>query len=190
MKLEDVANVMIGVLVNREQDSQGEFEYSLLNIKGSSNDSIIKSITTNKNLDRKLTRVGDIIFQLTYPNKIWYIDESLKDFLVTSQMCIIRPNEEILDPRYLKWYLESENGSEQIFFNVRGSSIKKISVNDLRKIKIPILNMEKQKNIKDLIVLWENEKNVLQALIEKKEFLYGSIIIGIVNDFLEDNEDE
>lgn len=185
MELGVIADVIIGVLVNREQNYQGNISYTLFNIKTCNDDKIKTKINTNKNLDRKLTKVGDILFQLTYPNNIIYIDEVLKDLLVTSQMCIIRPNEKIINSKYLKWYLESDKGREQIMLNINGSSIKKISVNDLRKINIPVLDMEKQKKISDLMELWEKEKDILQTLIQKKDFLYKSIINGIVEGYNE-----
>ena len=130
MKLEEVANVIIGILANREQDKDGKYQYNLFNIKNYE-EGINKNtkIITRNCFDKKLTQKGDIIFRLVYPNKIIYVDDKYENLIITSQMCIIRPDTELIDPIFLKWYLESELCKDKILLNLTGSSIKKISVN-------------------------------------------------------------
>lgn len=185
MKLGDIAEVIIGILVSRERTLNGEYEYSLFSFKSCNNDEKANNITTNRNLDKQLTCEGDILFQLTYPNKIIYVDKNLENLLITSQICIIRPKKEIIDSIYLKWYLCSEKCSEQIALNITGSSIKKISVSDLRNTKIPCIELDKQRKIRDLIKLWDDEKKIMETIIQKKDLLYKKIIEDIINDALE-----
>ena len=78
--------------------------------------------------------------------------------------------------------MEYGAGWQQINFNITGSTVKKISVSDLRKIKIPQIDLSTQKKIKDLIELWEREKKVLNKIISKKNNLYKSIIEEIIVD--------
>lgn len=178
MELKALADVIIGVLVSREQVLDGTYSYSLFPMHYK--DAPDYTITTKKDLSHKLTQEGDILFQLTYPNKVIYIDKKLENFLVTSQMCIIRPKKEIVNSIYLKWYLESEPCRAQIALNITGSSIKKISVMDLRNINIPCIPLDKQRKISDLIKLWNNEKQVLETIIEKKDLLYKNAILEII----------
>ncbi|MCI9247348.1 MAG: hypothetical protein HFJ30_09685 [Clostridia bacterium] len=73
---------------------------------------------------------------------------------------------------------------------MKGSSIQKISVAALRNIEIPEIEIEKQRNIKDLIELWKEERKTLEVLIERKETLYNNIIEEITMKGKEDGKSE
>ena len=182
MKLGEVADITIGVLLNREKNINGEEQYKLFSIKKYEENEEYETFYTNKDLDDKLTENGDILFRLVAPNKVIYVDNNNANLLVPSQLCIIRTNKKILDPIFLKWYLENTPGKEKVMLEITGSSIQKISVNALRNIEIPDISIEKQKAIADLIELWNNEKTTLDLLINSKEKLYNSIIEEIVRE--------
>lgn len=57
MRLEEVAQVIIGVLSKRENDSNGENSYELFSLKNK------ETLRTNKNLSDKLAQKGDLLFQ-------------------------------------------------------------------------------------------------------------------------------
>lgn len=99
-----------------------------------------------------------------------------------SQMCIIRVDPKKVDSQYLKWYLESESGKERILENITGSSIQKISVSDLRKLEVPIIALEKQKGITDLVNLWNKQKQISEEIIRQKEVLYNTYINEIIEE--------
>ena len=88
MRLEEVAQVIIGVLSKRENDSNGENSYELFSLKNK------ETLRTNKNLSDKLAQKGDLLFRLLSPNKIIYVDENIEGKLIPSQFCIIRANRE------------------------------------------------------------------------------------------------
>ena len=82
MRLEEVAQVIIGVLSKRENDSNGENSYELFSLKNK------ETLRTNKNLSDKLAQKGDLLFRLLSPNKIIYVE---KKFL-----CPINPIVELV----------------------------------------------------------------------------------------------
>ena len=90
MKLEEVSQVSIGILTSREVTEIGENEYKLFNLKNYDNQEEYEDVKTLKNFDDKLTRKGDLLIRLVYPNRIIYIDGDMENLLVPSQMCIIR----------------------------------------------------------------------------------------------------
>lgn len=180
MKLCEMADISMGILLTRERNENGQNKYKLFDIKNYEENNKYESFCTEKNFDEKLTKEHDILFRLVYPNKLVYIGKEQEGLLVSSQFCTIRTNKDILNPNFLKWYLESKSGKEKIVLELKGSSIQKISVAALRNIEIPQIEIEKQRNIKDLIELWEKEKDTLELLIKNKEKLYNSIIEEIV----------
>ncbi len=176
MKLGEISKVLLGVLLNREEDINGEQKYKVFNLKSYEEKAAYEDFFTDKCLDEKMTQEGDLLFRLVSPNKVVYIDKKLENLLVPSQMCIIRPDKKKINAIFLKWYLENNPGQEKIKQELRGSSIQKIAVNDLRNIEIPTLEWEKQEQIEDLIELWKREKEILQLLITNKDKLYNNII--------------
>lgn len=180
MKLEEVANVSIGILVNREISEDGKYEFPIFNLKNYEEKQKYQTIRMQKDFSDKTTKRGDLLFRLVAPNKIIYVDETQENLLVPSQLCIIRPNQSKIHPIFLKWYLESQSGKEKIMLEHIGSSIQKISVASLKKIEIPKVDRKEQENIKDLIEVWNQEKEIMQTIINTKEMLYSSIIEQII----------
>ena len=180
MKLEEVANVSIGILVNREISENGEYQYPVFNLKNYEDKQKYQTIRVQKDFSDKTTKKGDLLFRLVAPNKIIYVDETQENLLVPSQLCIIRPDYHKIHPIFLKWYLESQSGKEKIMLEHIGSSIQKISVASLKKIEIPKVDRNEQESIKDLIEVWNQEKKIMQTIINTKEMLYSNIIEQII----------
>ncbi len=180
MKLQEIADVSIGVLISRESGLPGENTYKLFNIKNYDNNEEYEEVKTLRNLDNKLTQKGDLLIRLVAPNRIIYVDEKTENLLVPSHMCIIRGNRQKVNSEFLKWYLESDEGKSQMAIHIIGSSIQKISVIALRELEIPIIDIEKQNAIADLIKLWEKQKETLSQIIKEKEALYNNLIMEII----------
>ena len=104
MKLEEIADIIMGVLTNREKDEKGENSYLLFSLKNYDEKNEYEKLVTNKKLDSKLSKKGDLLFKLLSPNRIIYVDKSIEGLLIPSQFCIIRAKN--ISPIVLKWYLE------------------------------------------------------------------------------------
>lgn len=180
MQLEKIANISIGILASREIREEGKYTYKMFNLKNYEEKQEYQTIKTEKDFSDKTTQQGDLLFRLVAPNKIIHVEKKQENLLVTSQLCIIRPDQTKINPIFLKWYLESESGKEKIMIEQKGSSIQKISIASLKKIEIPEVELKKQEKIKDLIEVWGREKEVMQTIIETKDKLYESIIEQIV----------
>ena len=59
MKLEEIAEVMIGVLAKRECKEDGENRYLLFSLKNYEEDQPYEEIKTKKDLSNKLAKEGD-----------------------------------------------------------------------------------------------------------------------------------
>lgn len=180
MKIKDVAQIFIGILTTREIANNGNYNYKIFNIKNYDLQEQYETVKTDKLLDDKLTRQGDILVRLVYPNRVVYINEKMENLLVPSQMCVIRVDKDKYSSDFLKWYLESDLGKEKLLDETKGSSIQKISVSSLKEIEIPDLSLDRQKKIADLISLWCQERDTLQKIIINKDKLYNSLITEII----------
>lgn len=176
MKLEEIADVMIGILTKRESDENGENSYLLFSLKNYEEKQEYEELKTNKDLSNKLVQKGDLLFRLLCPNKIIYADEELEGKLISSQFCIIRTQEKKMDPIVLKWYLESKEAKEELNSKITGSIIKTMPLANLKTLYIPNISKKEQANMKRLILLWKEEKEISKKILEEKEKLYNSYL--------------
>ena len=77
MELEKIAQVMIGVLAKREYEENGKNSYLLFSLKNYEENQKYEELKTNKNLEEKIAKEGDLLFRLLYPNKIVYVKEEI-----------------------------------------------------------------------------------------------------------------
>ena len=181
MKLEELAQVMIGILTKREMDEKGKNRYRLFSLKNYEEKKEYEEIIANKELNNKLTQKGDLLFRLLCPNKIIHVDEKLEGILVSSQFCIIRVQKEKIDPIILKWYLESPKANEDLNTKTTGSIIKTVPVANLKTLNIPSIDPKEQEKMKRLILLWEKEKEISKKILEEKEKMYNSYLEEKIN---------
>ena len=181
MKLGEIAELMIGVLTKREQEENGKNTYKVFSLKNYEDKLEYETIKTNKNLNNKLTKKGNLLFRLVYPNKIIYITEELEGLLVPSQFCIIKTERNKLNPIVLKWYLESDQGKASLRNKITGSIIKSIPVSNLKNLEIPAISLKNQEEMEKLISLWTKEKEITEEILEEKEKLYNSYLEKMVN---------
>lgn len=173
MKLEEIAQVMIGVLVKREKSEDGNYSYPLFSLKNYEENEEFEQLNTDKDLAGKLAQKGDLLFRLVYPNKIIYVDEKLEGTIIPSQFYIIRVDPKKMDSIVLKWYLETDKAVEEQKNSNTGSIIQSMSISSLKNIEIPKVSNDNQEKIKKLILLWEKEKEISKKIIEQKNRLYN-----------------
>lgn len=176
MKLGEIAEIMIGILTKRESDEEGENSYLLFSLKSYEENLEYEQLITKKNLENKVTRKGDLLFRLLYPNRIIYVDEKLEGKIIPSQFCVIRTDKKQMSPIVLKWYLESKIAESELEKRVTGSVIKSISIANLKTLEIPTIQIKDQKVMERLITLWEEEKETTKRILEEKEKLYNSYL--------------
>lgn len=172
MELNEIAQIMIGVLAKRESKENGENSYELFSLKSYEEKKEYDILNTNKDLSNKVAKNGDLLFRLLYPNKVIYVDKELEGVLVPSQFCIIRVNKEQMDPFVLRWYLESKVAKKDLDSKITGSIIKSMTLANLKTIKIPNISKENQRKMIELITLCEKEKEISKQILEQKDKLY------------------
>lgn len=90
---------------------------------------------------------GDVLFSKDGTvGKVSLVDYE-REFVVLSSLAIIRPNDEVLDARYLKYVLLSSNFLKEAIGAKTGVAIRRIVLRNLKKIAIPLPPLEEQKRI-------------------------------------------
>lgn len=105
--------------------------------------------------------------------------------IVEQSLLVIRVDKEKVNPYYILAYMMSDLGKEQLSAAYSGTGISQISLNNLKKVKVPIIDKEKEeiivKSIKTKLKEINNRKKELSSLIKEMDkdidewFLKGKI---------------
>lgn len=164
-KLEDIADVFSGVQISRFIDLNGnkipiiKNKFINENILDYYNENISKSI--NK---KYFSKKGDILISLSQPNTVSILKE--EGFLIPMYFAVIRLNEGY-DHSFIYHLISSESFHKKLHIFLEGGALKVIKVADLKKMKINILNLEKQKEYGKFFDLIDEKNRLLE---NKKEY--------------------
>ncbi len=123
-----------------------------------------------RNFNRAILKPGDILFSLLGPKfKLYIYKENDPKAVANQYFAIIRA----YDNKYIKAYLESETGYDAFLQQAKrkskGATIQKLTLSDLKKIKVPILAYERLNELipePDELTLFSESKIAL--VLEKK----------------------
>lgn len=95
------------------------------------------------------------------------VDRNISNITVQRSVAVIRPNIEIINPKYLLFYIRSALFQNKLEELAHGSQQQGVYLNQLKDIKIPVPDMEKQKRIVAEILPLEAEIEKLQKEIDE-----------------------
>lgn len=184
MKLENIADVYIGVVLKRKEATYKGTKanhYKTFNIKCYEENIDYDDFYSMEDLSNYITQKGDLIFRLSLPSKIILVDEKTEGLLINNLYCIIRCKNKKINNEYLKWFLESKNARQQLEKFVIGTQVKAIPVAKLRLIDVPKIKLDEQEKISKIIYNWDKQKQLYNEMINEKEKYYNSIINKVIN---------
>ena len=184
MKLGDVADVHIGVVLKRKEAVYKGIKtnkYKVFNIRCYEEKIEYDDFYSMEDLNCYVTQKGDLIFRLSLPSKIILVDEETEGLLINNLYCIIRCSNKKINNEFLKWFLESAEASRQLETIIIGTVVKSIPVAKLRLIEIPNISFNEQEKISKLISSWNKQKKLYNQMIIEKEKYYNSIVNKVIN---------
>ncbi len=190
MRLDDIANVVVGQIMTRVNAGEGNNEQGTKTIKvlvpkaiaeGVVNKDDLGDATINKEIDGdKYTKEGDIIIKLSTPYDAAFIDAENVGLAIPSFCAAIRIKDEVkYDAQYLTAVLNSEYAREILKSKIVGSARPMIKVTDLRALKVPELSMS---DIGVAYVLSGKKKTLLKKMIDMETSIMESIILKSIKE--------
>jgi restriction endonuclease S subunit len=167
IKIKDIAEVFRGKSVLKKDIQPGK--HKVLNISDIEEGEInYKNMSTIFEDTRKLLRyeleIGDVVISCRGTmNKVAVFKSNSHKVIASANLIVIRSRKNIFGD-YLKIFLESPVGSTLIKSFQRGSTIMNINLIDIQEIEIPLLGLEKQKEI---IEHYRKEKMIFKETTEK-----------------------
>lgn len=190
MKLKELVEVRIGLSLERKKANIGSIntiEYKALTLKSFANPNNLEELpcecfTADTEIGAQyLTKENDVIIRLRSPNHAIFINNNNSGLIVSSLMAIITnisPN--ILNSKYLAYYLNSQYIQNQLIKNTQGTSIQMIKTVDLLDLEISLPTLEKQKKITICIDAANQEIDLLRKLIDEKNKLKTEIFETLI----------
>lgn len=154
------------------------YQYVMLaNIKGGIIDSKLPYITEiPEKYERYCIKNNSLLLSKNgapYKVAVAKVEENTK-ILANGNLFVIEIDEDKADPNYLKAFFNSQEGNKVLSSLSTNGTIPSISVNDLKKVSIPIPSLQKQKEIAKDFLIVEDEIKVLEKKINKcREKLVG-----------------
>ena len=130
----------------------------------------------------KFAKKGDIIIKLTTPYDSAIILEEDENLLVSSFCGIVRPNEEIVNPKYLIAFLNTNYVKEHLKSKVEGLVRPMLKLYDLSSLEVPILSVEKMNHLGKAFLLSCDKKKVLSKMLETEERIMESTILQSIKE--------
>ncbi|MFV0441851.1 MAG: N-6 DNA methylase [Lachnospirales bacterium] len=148
IKLTDVATLSRGFNNTRSsEDENGKYQViriSDITEKGINYDELVSVSSDIKNIDDYSVFKGDLLLSIRgTTNKVGYVDIDDESLLFNANLIRIRTHKDY-DSEWLKIYLESPMAKVLLERISRGTTIRQISLQDLRELPIPRLTLEEQ----------------------------------------------
>lgn len=187
MVLEDITQIIIGVVIKRKEakyKSPNTRQYEIFNLKSYEEKISYDLLYSEEDLENFKAKKGDILLRIAFPLTIIEVDDEIEGKIINNQYCIIRMSS-IVNRTYnidfIKWFLESNKAKHQFEKMLIGTTIKSLPVSELRKLEIPNLDLEEQVQISKIVNTWNKQKKLYKKMLEQKEKYYDSVINKLIN---------
>lgn len=178
IKLNDIAEIKSGLVLNRKKadmSKEQKLYYSVVSLKSFNVDAIYDNTFADEFISNEQikedyqVKQDDILLRLREPNFAVYIDKEYENLIYPSLMVRVKLQDSRFDPHFIAHYLNSNTVKKALSSELSGTTIPMIKVADVNEIKIPLINLDKQKKIVEYIKLVHKENELLQNLIDQKQ---------------------
>lgn len=174
LQISDVATVRSGYHFRGKVETARDGEYRLIQIKDfdalqSFHPESLDRVNLERDGKAHLIRKGDVLF-LSRGHKRFATAITREQILTVaaSYFYILRVTDQRVLPEYLAWYMNQRPFQEELANLATGTHMPFVSLEEFRKLAIPVPNIEVQKNIAALYALSRREQRLLTEIEHKR----------------------
>ena len=135
-------------------------------------------IESSKTIQKHLLKQGEILLlSRGANNKAVCFDGEYEQAVAASAFFVIALKVETVLPAYLAWYLNQKPVQQEFEKLGEGTMIRNLNKSYIENLEIPIPSMEKQQEIVRIYNLWQQEQQILQQIITKKNQLIEHLLL-------------
>ena len=189
MKLKDIANVSIGLVVSRKKEKNASQQYKILDLRcinkeGTIEKEKVKKFRSSAELSKYSVKEGDLIVRLTPPFDIIRISNIEKKFILSQYFCKIEVKSDNILPSYLAWYMNSTYGNKFFKMIGYGTTIRRLPLGKLKEMEILEIPIKAQKEIAQLNNLVIEEYREIELFKEKRKLQVKGHCHNIVESYI------
>ena len=178
--LSEIAEVSSGVFLQAEPF--GEVSYlQIKDLFSESPEKTASKVALSQKNERYLLKKGDLLFAgkgTTYLCKVFDLDIPA---IASTTLYIIRLTSKDILPEYLCWYLNQPSVMAMIKAQQVGTGTPLIHKQVVEDFEIPVPDLETQQRIVELAKLQVKEKELYQAIAEKRQLITNQLILNKLN---------
>lgn len=186
VKLKRIADIFRGKSVLKDDVKPGEIY--ILNISNIGDGEVLfDNMDTTNEEERKIRRYqledGDILLTCRGTvNKVAMFPETRRMVIASANIIVIRVKEKVL-PLYLKVFLESPLGQLLVKSFQRGTNVMNINPNDIGELEVPLLPIERQRELAERFAnglrRYKSEREVIEKRWENQRTeIYQELFTG------------
>ncbi len=127
-------------------------------------------------IKRTPIEIGDVLLSTVGSYGHPAVVKSDKPFCFQRHIAYLKPNKELIDSEYLHGAMLSVDVQKQIEERVKGIAQKTLNLSEIRKIKLPLPTMDKQKQFAAFVEQVDKSKFEIQKSLEKLETLKKALM--------------
>ena len=187
IKLSDLAEIFTGLNYQRKEISQKSHGINFIQAKDIANNQLFKNTTfkiEKISIDKRfILNNNDILFSAKGNRNFAFLyKEQYGESTASSTFFIIRITINSILPEYLSWYLNQKPVQNYIKSQSVGTYIPSINKVKLSELEIPVPTIELQKKIIRIDSFRRKEKDLLNIISNKKDFLIENILYKKIKD--------
>lgn len=179
-KISEIAEVVSGVYLTAAP--YGDVSYlQIKDLLSESPEKTASKVTLSPKNERYLLKKGDLLFAgkgTTYLCKVFDLDFPA---IASTTLYIIRLTSKDILPDYLCWYLNQPGVMAIMKTQQVGTGTPLIHKQVVEDLEIPIPDLETQQCIVELARLQVREKELYQAIAEKRQLITNQLIMNKLN---------
>ncbi len=117
---------------------------------------------------RRLVKAGDVIISTVRPNRrsFYYFKEPKNNTVVSTGFAVLSPNE-LIDPRYLYYWISQQEFSDYLTAHAKGAAYPAVAPEDIGNAEIFLPTLSIQSNISTILSAYDDliENNTLRIKI-------------------------
>ena len=136
----------------------------------------ISEETYKELIKRTPIEIGDVLLSTVGSYGHPAVVKNEKPFCFQRHIAYLKPNADMVDSEYLRGAILSADVQRQIDDGVKGIAQKTLNLSEIRKIKLPLPPIERQKEFSAFVTQTDKSKVVVQKALDEAQTLFDSLM--------------
>ena len=132
--------------------------------------------TYDELIKRTPIEIGDVLLSTVGSYGHPAVVKSDKKFLFQRHIAYLKPRREIIDSDYLHGAILSPDTQRHIEEGVKGIAQKTLNLSEIKKMQIPVPELNRQKEFSTFVSQVDKSKSVVQKSLDKMQLLFDSLM--------------